>query len=103
MQRGNLPKPLKDYYRILQVHPDASLEVIDRAYKTLARKHHPDSLPPEQQAWANQKMQEINEARSVLMDPIRRAEYARCRRKEFWRVFWREGLTGLSRMWAGKG
>lgn len=93
---------MKDYYRILQVHPEASPEVIDRAYKTLARKYHPDAWPSEKQVWANHRMQEINEARGVLTDPRQRAEYARHRRTEFWRVFWREGLSGLSKMWAGK-
>ncbi|MBE0428256.1 MAG: J domain-containing protein [Thermoleophilia bacterium] len=101
--KGRSPRPVKDYYRILQVHPEASPEVIDRAYKALARKYHPDSWPAEKQNWANMKMQEINEARAVLGNPARRAEYARYRRTEFWRIFWREGLSGLSRKWAGKG
>lgn len=103
MRNGYLPKPLKDYYGILQVHQNASPEVIDRAYKALARKYHPDSWPEDRRPWANTKMQDINEARAVLMDPVRRAEYARYRRSEFWRLFWREGLAGLSKMWAGKG
>lgn len=94
---------MKDYYRILQVHPDASEEIIDQAYKALARKHHPDAHPPEKQALANRKMQEINEARAVLMDPVRRAEYIRSRRIQVLRTFWSEGLTGLARMWASKG
>ena len=91
--------PLKDYFRILEVHQDASPEVIERVYKALARKYHPDAYPPEQRQWATIKMQEINEARDVLSDPRRRMEYARWRRMEFWRLFWREGLTGLSRRW----
>jgi molecular chaperone DnaJ len=90
---------LKDYYRILEVHHEASSDVIDRAYKALARKYHPDSFPPEQRDWATRKMQELNEAHSVLTDPNRRAQYARFRRQEFWRLFWREGLSGLSRRW----
>ncbi|MFA5802399.1 MAG: DnaJ domain-containing protein [Thermoleophilia bacterium] len=90
---------MKDYYRILEVHQEASPDVIERAYKALARKYHPDSCPPEQRVSATMKMQELNEARHVLSDPARRAEYARFRRTEFWRIFWREGLTGLSRRW----
>lgn len=93
--------PLKDYYRILEVHQEASSEVIERAYRTLARKYHPDSFPPEQRDWATRKMQEINEAHAVLTDPHRRAHYTRTRRQEFWRLFWREGLSGLSRRWGG--
>lgn len=99
MQKGNLP----DYFRILQVHPEASPEVIEQAYKALARKHHPDGYPQERQAWANRRMQEINEARDVLTDPDRRAEYLRQRRLQPWRTFWREGLTGLARLWVEKG
>ncbi len=94
---------MKDYYRILEVSEDASPEVIDQAYRALARKYHPDSWPPEQRSWATMKMQEINEARDVLGDPERRAEYTRGRRAEFWRLFWREGLAGLSRRWSGGG
>ncbi|MHB8793664.1 MAG: J domain-containing protein [Thermoleophilia bacterium] len=97
------PESLKDYYRILEVHPEASAEVIERAYKALVRKYHPDSYPPEQRDWANLKMQEINEARDVLHDPQQRAAYARYQKTEFWRLFWREGLSGLSRRWAGRG
>lgn len=92
---------MKDYYRILEVHQDASTEVIERAYRALARKYHPDSYPPERRQWATAKMQELNEARAVLGDPRRRSEYARQRRWEFWRLFWREGLAGLSRRWYG--
>ena len=90
---------MKDYLKILEVHPDASAEVIDRAYKALARKYHPDAYPVDQRQWATMKMQEINEARDVLTDPRRRAEFDRWRRLEFWRLFWREGLAGLSRRW----
>lgn len=92
---------LKDYYRILEVHQEASTEVIDRAFKALARKYHPDSFPIEQKEWATRKMQELNEAHAVLTDPDRRAAYSRFRRQEFWRLFWREGLSGLSRRWGG--
>jgi len=99
---GSIDITLKDYYRILEVHPEASAEVIDRAYKALARKYHPDAYPPEQREWANLRMQEINEARDVLNDPERRAAYARHQKTEFWRLFWREGLSGLSRRWAGR-
>lgn len=91
---------MKDYYRILQVNQEASSEVIDQAYRTLARKYHPDSYAPEQRQWATEKMQELNEARDVLSDPARRAEFIRWRRNEFWRLFWREGLAGLSRRWS---
>lgn len=93
---------MKDYYQILEVHPEASAEAIDRSYRALARKYHPDSQPPEQKQWATARMQEINEARDVLADPGRRAEYARRRRTELWRLFWRDGLAGLGRKLGGR-
>ncbi len=68
---------MKDYYRILQVDPSAEPEVIDAAYRRLARKYHPDSNPSPD---AMRRMQEINEAYEVLRDPMRRAEHERQRR-----------------------
>jgi|GEM_PF-3904654 len=61
----------KDYYRILQVHPEASLEVIQAAYRRLARQRHPDS------GGSDVAMQELNEAYEVLSDPLKRREYDR--------------------------
>ena len=36
---------MKDYYKILQISPDAAPEVIQMAYKALAKKYHPDLNP----------------------------------------------------------
>lgn len=58
-----------DYYNVLQVSPDAEPEVIDMAYKALAKKHHPDV------GGDVEKMKLINEAYHVLRDPVRRQEY----------------------------
>lgn len=62
---------MKDYYRILQVHPQAEEEVIQAAYRRLARKYHPDASGGDDDA----AMQELNEAYAVLSDPVQRAEY----------------------------
>jgi len=65
-----------DYYRVLQVDPQAEPEVIEAAYRRLARKYHPDvNRSPD----ANSRMQQLNEAYEVLKDPVRRAAFDRSR------------------------
>jgi curved DNA-binding protein CbpA len=68
----------KDYYHILQVHELAEPEVIEAAFKRLARKYHPDK---DSSLGATAKMQELNEAYQVLRDPNKRADYDKGRRK----------------------
>jgi hypothetical protein len=68
--------PSVDYYRVLQVDPDAEPEVIAAAYRKLAAKYHPDVNPS---AEAAERMREINVAYDVLGDAARRAEYDRAR------------------------
>ena len=65
---------MKDYYKILQVSPDAAPEVIQMAYKALAKKYHPD-LNPDHPDEAQEKMKELNEAFETLSDPEKRAKY----------------------------
>ncbi len=67
--------PLPDYYEILEVHYKASAEVIEKAYKVLATKYHPDKQPYDRRPWAEARMKQINEAYSCLRDPERRREY----------------------------
>jgi DnaJ-class molecular chaperone len=85
-----------DHYRVLQVTRDADPEVIERAYKALARKHHPDRAPDS--AGATRQMQAVNEAYRVLGDARRRAEYDAAlgpERSHGWDVFLERGLVGL--------
>lgn len=62
----------KDYYKVLGVERSAGVDEIKKAYRKLARKHHPDLSQAEDAA---SRMQEINEAYEVLRDPERRAAY----------------------------
>lgn len=65
---------MKDYYKILQVAPDASPEVIQMAYKALAKKYHPDLNPGQEEA-AQEKMKDVNEAYEILSDKDKRWQY----------------------------
>lgn len=62
-----------DYYQILGVDKNASDKDIKNAYRKLARKHHPDLNPND--AEANKKFQQLNEANEVLSDPEKRKKY----------------------------
>jgi preprotein translocase subunit Sec63 len=68
---------MKDYYQILEIHPDASLEVMNNAYRALVRKYHPDLYHTSDKSRMERRMQEINEAYNVLSNAASRAEYDR--------------------------
>lgn len=79
----------RDYYATLQVDPGADPEVIEAAYRRLARKWHPDTNADPQ---AGDRMQELNQAYEVLRDPARRRGYDDVRAVQFAsgpRVAWR--------------
>ncbi len=63
----------KDYYKALGVEKNATPEQIKKAYRKLARQHHPDVNPDDK--GAEQKFKEINEANEVLSDPEKRKKY----------------------------
>jgi curved DNA-binding protein len=63
----------KDYYDVLGTSKTATEDDIRRAYRTLARKHHPDINPGDKSA--EDKFKEINEAYEVLSDPDKRKRY----------------------------
>ena len=64
----------KDYYKVLGVEHSASDDEIKKAFRRLARKHHPDISKA---ADASARMQELNEAHEVLRDKEKRAAYDR--------------------------
>ncbi|MFZ2663770.1 MAG: DnaJ C-terminal domain-containing protein [Patescibacteria group bacterium] len=65
----------KDYYEILGVQRNASPEDIKKAYRKLAREHHPDMVKESDKSAAEKRFKEINEAYQVLSDPQKRKMY----------------------------
>ena len=64
---------LRDYYEVLGVPRTASADEIRKAYRRLARKHHPDANPADKTA--DGRFKALNEANAVLSDPAKRARY----------------------------
>ena len=67
-----MPVEYKDYYKTLGVSKGATAADIKKAYRKLARQHHPDV---NKGAGAEKRFKEINEAHEVLSDPEKRKRY----------------------------
>ena len=65
----------KNYYQILQVDLNASSEIIDKAYKTLIKKYHPDLQTEENKAYATEMIKKLNEAYEILSNDEKRRLY----------------------------
>lgn len=65
---------MKNYYEILEVNETASEETINKVYKFLAKKYHPD-VNPENKEFAEAKFKEISEAYEILSDSEKRTSY----------------------------
>lgn len=63
----------RDYYEVLGLQKGASEDEIKKAFKSMARKYHPDLHPDDQEA--AEKLKEVNEAYEVLSDSEKRARY----------------------------
>ncbi len=101
---------LPDYYSVLEVPADATVEQIKRSYRRLARLHHPDV----NKQGGELRIRELNEAYNVLSDPSRRVAYDIQRLEELRHVVmlqtmimqrqktlreqnmtWRQGMSGF--------
>jgi len=65
----------RDYYEVLGLQRNATVDEVRKAYRKLARQYHPDVNPGDHEA--EEKFKEINEAQEVLSDADRRAHYDR--------------------------
>lgn len=65
----------KNYYQILEVDRDASPEVVEKAYKTLVKKYHPDLQQDGDKNNSEELLKKINEAYEVLSDKDKRSIY----------------------------
>ena len=67
---------MKNYYEILQVNENASQEIIEKAYKVLAKKYHPDFQNDiKKKELSEDKLKQINEAYDILSDSFLRGQY----------------------------
>jgi len=63
----------RDYYEVLELKRGAGEKEIKSAYRKLVKKYHPDANPDD--AGAEEKIKEINDAYAVLSDPQKKADY----------------------------
>ena len=65
----------KNYYDILEVNKNASPEIIEKAYKTLVKKYHPDLQENNLKSIYEEKIKKINEAYDILSNQEKRKNY----------------------------
>lgn len=77
---ASVPFP-PDYYGVLEVVMMASIDEVKKSFRRLAKQHHPDKVGPEatdvERKAAEERFKLLNEAYSVISDPVRRADHDR--------------------------
>ena len=66
-----MQKPFVDYYEVLQLSPRASADMVERVYRMLAKRYHPDNL----ETGDSEKFSKVREAYQVLNDAESRAAF----------------------------
>ncbi|MEW6608116.1 MAG: molecular chaperone DnaJ [bacterium] len=82
----------RDYYEVLEVNKNASVDEIKNAYRRLAKKYHPD-VNPDNKKEAEEKFKEIAEAYEVLSDPQKRTQYDQFGHEGMKNIFGDRGFT----------
>jgi curved DNA-binding protein CbpA len=87
-----MQQPLEDLYEVLQISPNAEPELIQRVFRLLARRYHPDN----QRTGNEAVFRKLHDAYMVLSDPDRRAQYDALyegQRQQRWRMLASAGQT----------
>ncbi len=83
---------MKNYYDILEIHPESGQEVIESAYKSLYKHFNPDNFESSEEILQAKVMRnQLNEAYKILSSPAKKAKYdkyyqARCGRTEIKKI-----------------
>jgi len=78
-------EPFTDYYEVLQVSPKADTETIEKVYRHLAKRYHPDN----RESGDSERFRTLSEAFHILIDPEKRAAYDASHdsyQKERWKI-----------------
>jgi curved DNA-binding protein len=88
----------RNYYAILGVSRDATIDEIKKSFRKLARQYHPDMNPGDKAA--EEKFKDLGEAYEVLSDTSKRAQYDQY--SSFWKQSGFQGATAWAKNWSNR-